>query len=258
VGESEVAITVADKRKQLTVPITYACTAQNASVVIRDILTGYYPITETATYFDLTDWESASAASPLVSLNMQKPQPAIEIIEWLSAAIFGVFFIDNAGRYGFKVINADATARTTFHARDIMNVHSIVYDPAEVISSVRVGYGRDWITTGTQYSYVTDTSEEAATYLKYKTYNEKTFETPIDGSVQAASYAATILNYTKDVHGMLTIEVPMSYYYLEIGEIMDTEIRRPASDMVGTVRTEIVSISYRLDRGTVAFGLRIV
>jgi len=258
IGELSASVTIADKRRQLTRPITYQCSAQNALATIQDILTTYFPIVYNSTYFNTTEWAAAQALVDDVVIDMQEPQPAIEVIEYICASVFGLFLVDPDGKFTFKVIDTSATAGTTFVAADILSDHTAVYDPTEVISSIRVGYARDWATTGTQYTYYTYSAEEADVFVKYKTYNQQEFPTALETLSAATAYGTTVFDYTKDVHGSLPVELPLAYYASDVGDIINVEIERATKAMIGTTKSEIVSLSYKLDRVTIEFGVRFV
>jgi hypothetical protein len=211
-----------------------------------------------STYFNITAWNAAAASVETVSIDMQRPQPAINIIEDICTSIFGLLLVDPDGKYSFKIVDTAVSASTTIKATDIRSPHRIPYNPAEVISSARIGYAKDWITTGTAFTYYTDDSQEDAVFLKYKTYNEKTFDTYLDNLTAATAYASTVMAYHKDIHGRMEVEVPMAYYDITIGDIVDAEIERRTQTMIGTTKSEIISVRYVLDKPAIMLGLRFV
>ena len=275
IGEESASVSIADKRKQLTRPIQINLTSNNALAAIKSILTTYFDAVYNDTHFNTTAWDAAQASVENVSLTMQQAaraeatgvtaiaeidevRPAIEVIQDICASVFGLFVIDPDGRYSFKIVDTDASSSTTIKAIDILSSHNIDYDPTEVISSVRIGYDRESTTVGNPYTYYTDDSEERAVFLKYKTYNEQTFDTLLDTLSAATAYGSTIMAYFKDVHGRLEVEVPMQYYDIALGDIVDVEIERQVGTMIGTTKSEIVNVRYALDRPSIMLGLRFV
>lgn len=258
VGEDVLTVDIADKRKQLTAPITYVCTALNALDAIADILLDAYGTPYNSTFFDTTVWASARSSVETVSINAQQPESVIDVIQGICASVFGVFFLTSDGKYSFRRVDTSASSVTTIGAGDIFNHHLIRYDPTEVISSARVGYARDWATSGTQYTYYVDTSHEQSVYNAYKTYNQRTFDTYLDTVTAATAYAETILNYAMTVHGTYEAEIPMSYYVRDIGESADVVVNRATKAMLGTKKSEILEVRYNLDRPTITLGLRVV
>jgi len=258
VGESDVTPEIVDNRKQLAKPITLVAANTNALDLILSILENNFSAVYNDTYFDTTAWNAAQALVENVTVNMQEPAPAIEVIEKICESVFGLFLITADGKYTFKIVDTTAAAGSTINAIDIMNAKTVNYEPTEVLSSVRVGYARDWLTSGTQYTYYRDTSAEASVFTQYKTYNEQTFDTYLIDLTAATAFGTTIMNRFRAVHGQVSVEVPMSYYATEIADIVDAEILRPNKTMIGTTKSEIVSIDYNLNGPTMTLGLRFV
>ena len=257
ITEESITFGVQDRRKQLSRDIKYTATAMNALDAIKDIMTTYFPIVYNETYFDTTAWDAAAALVDTVSLNMQEPEKAINVIEQIALSVFGLLVVEADGRYSFKIVDTSVTAGTTIQADDILSRNKPVYDPTEVISSVRVGYGRDWVTAGTQYTYYTDPTHEASVFTAYKTYNQQTFDTLLDTLTAATAYATNMLSYFKEIHGKNTVEVPMKYYAEELGNIVNAEIQRPSTTMLGTKKSEVTNVTYKLSGvPTISFGLR--
>jgi len=264
VSEEELELGIIDKRSQLTKPIQYTCTNKNALDAIVEILVSAYSVIYNETYFDTTAWAAAKANAPNITIDMKKPGAVIDLIEDICASTFGLFLIGPDNRYSFKIVDTSTTALTTIVHTDILNRHSIKYDPSEVISSVKVGYNKNWDSDYVSpYTFVTDTSAEAAIYLKYKTYNQKTFYTLLNTATAASTYATNILNYAKDVHGIGELVVPMKYYGYNVADIVNAEITRETTPMLGSAMTsvtklEITSKAYNLRDGTITFGYRVV
>jgi len=264
VSEEELQIGFADKRMQLTKPIQYSCTALNALDAIVAILVTSYGVIYNETYFDTTAWAAAKALVPNITMDMKDVGSTIDVIEEICASIFGLFLINPDNRYSFKIVDTSTSALTTIVSTDILNRHEIKYDPSEVISSVKVGYDKNWDSDYVSpYTFVTDTTQEAATYLKYKTYNQKTIFTLLTTAAKAASFGTTILNYAKDVHGIGELVVPMSYYSYGVADIVNAEIARETTPMLGSTMTtvtklEIISKAYNLRENNITFGYRIV
>jgi hypothetical protein len=139
-----------------------------------------------------------------------------------------------------------------------MNPNVIDYDPSEVISSAKVGYARDWVTSGNGYTYITNTAYEQSVYNTYKTYNQRTFDTYLHTVTAATAFGETIMQYSKDVHGQFETRTPMTYYARDIGELVDAEVWRARRAMLGTVQSEILSVQYNLAQPSITFGQRMV
>ncbi len=262
--EEETTIDFSDKRMQLSKSITYNCNETNALDTIVDILRTTYGIQYNSIYYDTTAWAAARALVANVSIDIDtdhdiEDKPVIEIIEWICSSVFGLFIVGADNRFSFKIVDTSAAATFTIPATDILNSHSYSYDPSEVITSVKVGYDKNW-SAGyvSPYHFYFDTTQEAAIYAKYKTYNQKTFYTLLPDLSDAQTFATTILNYAKDVHAQGELTVPMSYYSYGVGDIGNAVINREKTTMLGTKKIEIISKSYNLRESNITFGYRIV
>jgi len=182
INEEQVTISFKDKRKQLTKNIVYTCSNLNALEAIEEILLANYAIPYNSLYYDTDTWNDAKTKAYNVTINMQTAESAIQVIQSICESTFGVFLVDPYGRYSFKVIRAGDAAEYTVNEEDILNFPTATYDPSEVISSTKIGYARDWTTSQSQYTYLNDTSQESTIYERYKTYNEKTFNTYLPNS----------------------------------------------------------------------------
>lgn len=262
ISEEEISISLTDKRAQLTKPIQYVCTAKNALDAIVEILTTSYGIAYTSTYFDTTAWAAAQVLAPNITVRMDtsnEVMSCIDLIEKICADFFGLFLINPDGRYSFKIVDTSASAETTIVHADILNQHSYAYDSSEVISRTRIGYDKNW-TPGytTPYYWLTDTTREAAIFLKYKTYNQAERFTLLTNLAAAQVFSDKLLDYAQDIHAIGEITVPMQYYTYGVGSIVSAEIWREKSSMLGTKKVEIISKAYNLRESNIAFGYRVV
>ena len=268
IGESTMRIAIADRRKQLTRAIQISVSAQNPVTTIQNILTDYFNATYDTDYFDTTEW--AQAISDVdddgltVTLDMQDPEPAIDVIEGLCVAAAGVFYVNADNQYSFRQNDPDASAAFTVLDENVLNPKNIRYDSTDVISSIRVGYARDWdtsastFTSATEYTWYTDDTHEGSVFSAYQTYNQREYPTYLDTLSAATSWASLVYPWHTDVHGTVDIDVPMSHFSdAVITEIGNIQINRPQQTMLGTVGTEIKSISWNLDRiPTITLGVR--
>jgi len=254
VSEEEATIGVSDKRRQLTKAITYTCTDTNALTAIEEILADNYSYTYDSTFFDTTSWEAARGNVETVTINMQTPEPAIDVIEYIAASVFGLFRVDENNLFTFRVVDTSDSIVDVIQALDILGPHTISYDPTEVISSVRVGYARDW--TDDTYTYYTDSSQESTVYAAYKTYNEREFLTALPGLTAATSFATKVVNRASTVHGTETITVPLEYNAMEIGDQIGVVTQRGAQSMLGERKAEIISTEYALEVPLIRLGIR--
>jgi hypothetical protein len=268
VSEDYMNVNILDKRRTLSKSITYTCTNKNALAAIREILYLHYGASYNSSYYDMTAWAAAEAVVPTISIDIatghsMEEATVIDIIEMICSSVFGMFIIDTDNKYSFKIVDTSASASTTIYSYDINSRHEINYDPSEVVSSVKIGYGKDWNPTGddyykSPYTWYTDTTQEAAVYAKYKIYNQYEFFTVLDTLAQATTFGTTVLDYVKDVHGTGEVATPMKYYSIGVGDIVNIEIKRQVNTMLGTKKCEIISRRRSLQTGFLQLGYRII
>ena len=257
VGEDALSVTVADKRKQLTKPITYSCTNLNALEAIEEILAESYGYTYDTTFYDTGAWETARANVENVTIDMREPDATIDVIEEIAASVFGQFSVDADNLFTFKVIDEDDSITAMIPREDVLTPHSITYSPAEVISSVRVGYARDWGATGASaYTWYTDVSRESEVFALYKTYNQRTFETVLPSLSAATAFATRVLDYSDRVRGTEEVTVPLEYYPVDLGHQAGIDVARGTRDMLGEMKAEVIGVEYSFDAPVIRLGLR--
>ena len=259
IDEESINITMNDKRKQLTRAITYVEENSNALDVITHILASYYGLYYNSSLYNTAEWEIARLLCSNVTINMQNPEDTISVIEQICNSVFGLFIVKGDGKFSFKVVDTLSTAISTIYSYDILNNHSIEYDSSEVISSTRIGYSRDWTASDSSaYSWINDISQESAIHSKYKTYNQKEVKTLLINSIDAQEFSTTFLNYSKDVHGITELVIPLKYYGIFIGDIYNAQINRQITAMLGTIKCEVIKVGYNLNQGNIKLGLRII
>jgi len=255
-NEERFTVSFKDRRKSLTKKVAYTCTACNALQAIEDILLDNYAIPYNALYYNIQLWEAAKARASNVTIAITSGMAAIDIIQGICESTFGTFIVDPDGKYGFKIIRSTDPAMFTIPNSDILNNPTATYDPSEVITSTRVGYAKDWTTTGSAFTYLNDTSQEAAIYEKYKVYNERTFDTYLPDLSSAQDFSDEILDYSGDIRARFEIEVPIKYYNVEVGDFADITINRPHVTWFGERKCEVISKVFNLDLGTITLGIR--
>jgi hypothetical protein len=267
ISEDKATISLSDKRKTLSKNITYSCTNKNALEVIRELLLTHYNAYYDSSYYDMTAWGIAEAVAPNITIDIapgkgMEDSDVIDIIEMICTSIFGLFKITPENKYSFKIVDTTASSLSTIINNDIIGNNSVDYDPYEVISSAKIGYNKNWNEGYTSpYTFYYDTSYENSVFLLYKVYNQKQFNTVlIDTSALTVikAFSNTILNYSKDVHGIGSIKIPIKYYEIEVGDIYDIEINRETTTMLGTKKCEILSKSTSIYDGFITCGYRII
>jgi hypothetical protein len=261
VTEENASFTISDKRKQFSKSINYACTNKNALTIIEELLAQNYSIPYNATLYNIVNWETVKALVPNVSINTQSATPVINIIELICKSVFGIFYITAEGLFDFILID-DSKAGTDFIPTfDILNKFDIAYDPSQVISSTKIGYARNWATSESAinaYTFLTDTSYEDSVFDKYKVYIEKNINTLLINITDAQAFSDNIMEYNKNVHGIVPITIPIKYYAVVVGDNILFEIDRIGKNMLYLRKCEVLSKQYDLGNGLINLSCRIV
>ena len=253
IGEEAISVAIVDRRATLKRKVAYSCTAKNALEAIRELLLDNYGYTFTSVFFDTTQWVASESAAPSVTVD-EDDEEVINIIEGICVSVFGFFSLTRDGRFTFRFIDTSAAVSDSIPMTDILNRNKITYSPAEVISSVEIQYAE----TASGYSIYTDTSREADIFEQYKVYNQQSFTTYLPTATAASVLATSILDYVDEVHGAMEIISPLRYYELSVGDTANVEVNRPAATMLGTVKSEIISVSYDLEAPNMTIGVRFV
>jgi hypothetical protein len=263
ISEDYMSVTAADSRKKLTTKVHYTCINKNALDAIYDLLNLNFPIDYSDIYFNTSQWDVAKLFVPNVTISMDSDTATDEIlkfIEGICTSCFGLFIIQPDGKYTFKLIDSSQYSYTTIPKYDILTSPiSITYDPSQVLSSVKVSY--DKVNNANLNGYkttLTDTTWEDDVYKKYKVKIENEFDTYLVDHASAQLFVNKIMDYTKDVHGELSIDVPMKYYSLVFGGVIDIEINRENSTMLGLKKCEILGKTYNLEEENINLDLRII
>lgn len=101
-------------------------------------------------------------------------------------------------------------------------------------------------------------SYKASTYTQYGVDTLKHFPTVLAYYSDAVTLASTLIQYFKDLHGELSIEVPIKYYAVNVGDNINLPIWRETTSMLGTKKCEVLGKAYNLDKGAIVFNLRII
>jgi hypothetical protein len=228
----------------------------NALEAIEEILLDNYEIPYNGLYYTQPLWEDAKTKALDVTIAMVKEEKAIDVIQKICESTFGIFLIDPMGRYSFKIIKSTDPASFEIPEHDIINNPRATYDPSEVITSTRIGYARDWTTTASAYTYLNDTSQETTIFERYKTYNERTFDTMLANITDAQTYSDNILEYSGTIRPKIEIEVPIKYYTMDVGDFAEIEINRSRATWYGLRKCEVLRKVYNLDRNTISFTVK--
>ncbi|HXK36582.1 MAG TPA: hypothetical protein VJ553_03295 [Candidatus Paceibacterota bacterium] len=232
----------------------YATT--NAADVIADILLNHLGLVYNATNFNTTEWAVAQAAAMDVGVYVGDSREVFAIIEDICASALMNFIQQDDGRYTLRIYDAARAIDQTLNRDELLGTPAISHDPTQVVSSVSVGYDRDW-TLGS-FQRLKDTSQEAVIFALYKHYRQQSFETLLTSAANAQTYATAMLA----LYGHTLTRISARFKLQPLGrEVMDfvmLPVYRQTKTMLGMVKCEVYSISKDLLGATVELGCRVV
>jgi len=259
---------VSHGRKQLSRAVQEARASEAPVTSIVDLLNTHYAFADTAAFYDLTAKTAANTSSAAyevaydssITLNDNTRRPLIDTIGDILTSGFLLLEYDPDGLLKFTSPDLEATTSSViFTADDIMNSYTVRYDPGEVVSSIKVGHSATYTTSSTTYQYIRDTDSEASVFTAYKVYQEHSVELPLASTAIATAWAAKFMSAHSVVKGTLDVEMPLSYYDTDVGDVVFAELLRPTKTMIGTTLTQIMSKSWNLQGvPTISFGLRFI
>jgi hypothetical protein len=232
----------------------YAIT--NAADVIASLLLDYLGLAYNATNFNTTEWAAAQAAAMNVGCYVGSSREAFSIIEDICASSLINFIPQDDGRYTLRIYDAARATDQTFSRDELLGTPEIYHDSTQVVSSVDIGYDRDW-TTGS-FQRWQDTSQEAAIFALYKHYLPKSFNTLLTSAADAQAYATVMLS----LYGHMLTRIMARFKLQPLGrEVMDfvmLPVYRQTKTMLGMMKCEVYSIPKDLLGATIELGCRVV
>jgi len=248
IDEAEMRVSIIDRRGTLKRPIQISKTNENPIDVIADILSAHFSIPYSSVNFDTTAWAAAvtAAADRLVTLDMQDPEPAIDVIEDLCAAASAVFWVDADSKFSAKVVDRSAATSFSVYSRDILDMLELRYDSSLVVTSTRIGYAHNW--EENTYTHYEDDSRETTVFERYKVYRVHELDTYLSNATGAESLSDSILDDFDTIYAEGTLRLPISYYDIEIGDIGEAELNRANRTMIGTKKIECLGVTWNLDQ----------
>lgn len=227
----------------------------NALDVIRDLITEYLPFPYLVANFNLGEWATATAAAPDISLYVDTPTEVVQLIEDISDSVFGLFIVNDAGQFTFRIFNNPGSSTRTIRREDILSISEVSYDAADALTSVRVGYARDW-SEGT-YQYLTDVSQESTLIEQLRVQRQESFDTLLTNATDAQSFADTVLELSGGVQRLVSITTKMQTVDIDVDDWINVQIDRPVSTMLGFTFCQVVGITRDLGSFEVTLELRI-
>lgn len=228
---------------------------ENALDVILDILETYFGIEYGPSMFNQGEWSAATALAPDVGYFGDSPTEAIDIIEEICASARLSFIAQDDDRYTARIYNPNRAVSQTFVRADLLETPTRAYKSAEVLSSTRVGYSKDW--SGDDWIWLHDTSQEAAIFERFSVYREQTFETLLKDATAAQAFSDDILELSSEMACTVSLRMKLQPLGREIGDFIEADIGRRMGDEK-LVKLEIIGISRDLVAAETTLDCRVV
>jgi len=158
---------------------------------------------------------------------------------------------DENGVSGFEYIGPSKLSRTLFYDPYQGNIFvGKTYTATE--EKLYIGKYSD------NMNWALNNTYKASTYSSYGIDTLKHFNTKLIFNSDAVLLAEDLIVYFKDLHGELSITVPMKYYAVNVGDNVDVQIWRETTSFLGTKKCEVLGKEYDLKNAMIKFNLRII
>lgn len=228
----------------------------NALDVILDMLVTYFPLNYNANFFNTGEWNVSRLAAPDINYFAREPVEVISIIEEISSSVFGLFLVEDGGRYSYRIYNQAAAAVQTITRYELLELPLVEYDPKEILTSTRVGYAKDW--AAGELRYLHDISQQADLFRQWKVYREKTFPTLLTTAAAAQDFSDKVLQLSAGPKRIFVAKTKMQTALRQIGDMINVEVYRRREKLLGMVKAEVVGVSKSADENGVTLTCRIV
>jgi len=228
---------------------------ENGLHVVRDLLLNYYGVKYNSNFYNIARWDESKA--PAINYFLKKEKKLIDIIGEIAETVQGDFIVEDDGRFAFRIPDPDAGAVQRIYRRQLLEVPQLEYDPSEVLTSIKVGYAKDWAED--EYLWLDDKSQEAEIYKKFKTYLSEDFETLLTTKAAAQDFADKRLELSGDVKKTFTVLLKAGQVILrEVDDIIIVEVMRPAKSILNDCKAEIIGIENDGNGMTVKLTCRLI
>ena len=216
--------------------------------VILDLLTSNTALVYDDRAFDLTDWELVRAMDlPSISLFIEEQEKLIEIVTDIAKSIFGNLIMKGNGTYSFKIRDLEKDPAKTVYITEQLDRFDLVYNTDEYLSSVKVGYDKDY--SNDTYSYYLNTDYQSVLYNKYASYEEKEFETLLTTRDDAIEYSERLMEFFGGHYQTISIGTTLDHIDIELEDLIDVELyayNNGEEEFFGTVRIVVTSVEHDL------------
>jgi hypothetical protein len=232
---------------------------QNSISVMQDLMTTWAGMVYLPETFNQGEWTTAKATAPNIGIFIDDEKEILDAIQDICFSAQVNLIPQDDGRFTARRHNPYAPYTSEIKADEILpgGLSPITADPTEVISSARVGHSKNWASD--TYQYILDASKDAEVFARYKTRNQKTFDTLLTSAADAQSFATYMLAIGAYVARIFSVRTKMQHLGKELMDIVRCPYRRRSGlGMIGDVRAEVIGVSKNFDSMEIELTLRII
>ena len=219
---------------------------QNPADVMIDILGTWLGIPFTAPYFNLTEWNAATALLTATFLSgigifINAATEVYSILQDICASCALNLIPQDDGKLTLRMYDAARAVSQDFSVSDLLDVPSYEYDVSQLISYTSIEYARTWYNNN--HRRLMDTSQDAAIFAVYGKHVLGTFSTLLVSAADAQALSTILLLIQGAALRKFSVRFKMQPFDREIMDFITLYIARPSKNMIGRVKAEIIGKS---------------
>lgn len=228
----------------------------NGGKIIRRLFKDYYGFEFTGDIYNLARWEEAQARDICLYINERKP--IIDVIgDICNEGIQADFFMNAEGKYALRVYNENNAVVQTITRAEMLKTPVIEDNPEKILTSIAVGYNKDW--SNKEYQVSIDDDDEETIFDQFGVYRQKEFDTLCVDITNAQDFVDTLKIFSSDLETLIKIEVPgWICITREIGDLIYIYPDRPCREIYGKTKCEIIGIEKNLNDHIISLTCRMI
>jgi hypothetical protein len=219
--------------------------------IIKKLNKDYYNID------DNSDNYGAWAETPSLGLVLAEQKGLDEVIGDICESCQTDFQTDGEEKYNLIGYDVQRSPVATFRKDQQIETGSIEDDPTEIITSILVGYSKNWTDDKYQY-YIDDLNEQSITDI-WNIYKQLKFDTLIANVTDAGLYSGKIMARSASLKTIIHVDIPGWMAMVRtVGEWIIIELNRPYKQMYNHCLVEIYGIQKDFTGNQVGLDCRLI
>ena len=253
--ETDGTFTGADTTDKLTVTYTQSV-VQNGLDILSDIIANYEGIDFNETNYDLDEWnaEKTSVSNEGIWLGRGNLKSTVDIIEQVCTDNQGVFDVLPSGKFTFRSFIPTRIPEHEIFEYELLDDPSKIDSSEEFLTSVKIEHSEDLKEKDAEiFTYDTLESE---VYGRYRQYKERTFESALTNSTDAATLGAAIMGQSKFIFPIIDLTTKTQNINLRIlDNLQYTYARQAGTEIVGRSIYQVLGVG--LDMGAYEMNMAV-